>query len=119
MQNMRPPLSGIPVGRGSWTIEIGDDSFSASAQGGTAGLLKAFAGWQAATGASQGPRRQMARWWRSAYTATTTTRKKSENHPAGAHQRQRQGISIEPEPPVDADRIPVNRRPSARTSTTR
>src|SRR2546430_13932783 len=37
-------LSGIPVGHGSWTIEIGDDVFSASAQGATAGLLKAFAG---------------------------------------------------------------------------
>src|SRR5438045_9260560 len=35
-------LSGIPVGRGAWTIEIGDDQFAASAVGGTSGLLKAF-----------------------------------------------------------------------------
>src|SRR5713226_6833133 len=46
-------LSGIPVGRGAWTIEIADDQFSASAFGGTAGLLKAFAGGTG-TGASQG-----------------------------------------------------------------
>ena len=32
-------LSGIPVGRGAWTIDISDDQFSASASGGTAGLL--------------------------------------------------------------------------------
>src|SRR5438045_333469 len=35
-------LAGIPVGKGAWTIEISDDQFSASAIGGTAGLLKAF-----------------------------------------------------------------------------
>src|SRR5271166_3079936 len=46
-------LSGIPVGKGAWTIEIGDDQFSASAFGGTAGLLKAFSGGSG-TGASQG-----------------------------------------------------------------
>src|ERR1700759_3018712 len=33
-------LAGIPVGRGTWAIEIGDDSYSAAAQGGTSGLLK-------------------------------------------------------------------------------
>src|SRR2546427_5337790 len=47
-------LSGIPVGHGSWTIQIGDDGFSASAQGPTAGLLKAFAG---GTGSGGSPRR--------------------------------------------------------------
>ena len=46
-------LSGIPVGRGAWTIDISDDQFSASASGGTAGLLKAFSGGSG-TGAAQG-----------------------------------------------------------------
>src|ERR1700738_1470966 len=46
-------LSGIPVGKGAWTIEIGDDQFSASAFGGTTGLLKAFSGGRG-TGASAG-----------------------------------------------------------------
>src|SRR5579863_6939693 len=36
-------LAGIPVGKGAWTIEIADDAYSASAFGGTSGLLKAFA----------------------------------------------------------------------------
>src|SRR4051794_1806999 len=45
-------LSGIPVGKGSWAIEIGDDAFSAAAQGGTSGLLKAFSGGTG-SGASQ------------------------------------------------------------------
>src|SRR4030081_2282169 len=69
-------LAGIPVGKGSWTIEIGDDTFSASAQGGTSGLLKAFSGGTG-TGASQG-RVVNGALVASSYTATTTTAKKSE-----------------------------------------
>jgi hypothetical protein len=30
-------LAGLPVGRGTWTIEIGDDQFSSTADGATAG----------------------------------------------------------------------------------
>src|SRR5262249_60185902 len=51
------PLSGLPIGRGSWVIEIGDDSFTASASGATAGLLRVFAsgeGQSAARGAISG-----------------------------------------------------------------
>jgi len=46
-------LAGIPVGKGSWAIEIGEDSYSAAAQGATAGLLKAFSGGTG-TGSVQG-----------------------------------------------------------------
>src|ERR1700758_5085680 len=46
-------LSGIPVGRGAWTIDIGDDQYSAAASGGTLGLLKAFASGSG-SGAAQG-----------------------------------------------------------------
>src|SRR6186713_2709110 len=46
-------LSGVPIGKGGWNIEISDDSFSASASGGTSGLLNAFSGGSG-TGASQG-----------------------------------------------------------------
>ena len=54
-------LAGIPVGKGTWNIEIGEDTFSASAQGGTAGLLKALP----AAGVPAPPRAasSVARWW--------------------------------------------------------
>ena len=45
-------LAGIPVGKGTWAVEIGDDQYGASAQGGTAGLLKSFS-QGAGTGAVQ------------------------------------------------------------------
>src|SRR5258708_12237622 len=35
-------LSGIPVGRGAWSIEIADDQFSPSASARPPGLFKAF-----------------------------------------------------------------------------
>jgi hypothetical protein len=98
-------LAGIPVGKGSWTIEIGDDSFSASAQGGTSGLLKAFSGGTG-TGASQG-RIVNGALVANSYIATTTTAKKSETNRLLLANGGVKDFSIEPEPPVDPDRIVV------------
>jgi len=98
-------LSGIPVGKGTWTIEIGDDVFSASAQGGSAGLLKAFSGGSGSGGA-QG-RVVGGALVSQAYTATTTTSKKSETIRLSLANGGIKDFSIDPVPPVDADRIPV------------
>ncbi len=98
-------LAGIPVGKGSWTIEIGDDAFSASAQGGTSGLLKAFSGGSG-SGASQG-RVVNGALVASSYVATTTTAKKSETIRLTLANGGVKEFSIDPEPPVDADRIVV------------
>src|SRR6266851_5330322 len=98
-------LAGIPVGKGAWTIDISDDQFTASAFGGTAGLLKAFAGGTG-TGASQG-RIVNGALVPTNYSATTTTSKKSEAIRmvlTGGNVRE---YAIEPEPPVDPDRIPL------------
>lgn len=37
-------VAGIQVGKGSWVIDIAEDQYSASASGGSTGLLKAVAG---------------------------------------------------------------------------
>jgi hypothetical protein len=98
-------LSGIAVGKGTWTIEIGDDVFSASAQGGSAGLLKAFSGGSG-SGASQG-RVVNGALVSTAYVATTTTSKKSETIRLNLANGGVKDFSIDPVPPVDADRIVV------------
>jgi hypothetical protein len=98
-------LAGIPVGKGAWTIEIGDDTFSAAAQGGTAGLLKAFSGGTG-SGASQG-RVVNGALVPNAYTATTTTQKKSETIRLVLANGNVKDFSIEPVPPVDPDRVVV------------
>ena len=98
-------LAGIPVGKGTWTVEISDDSFSAAAAGGTAGLLKAFSGGSGSS-ASQG-RIVNGALVASGYAATTTTAKKSESIRMALVNGYVKEFVIEPEPPVDPDRIPV------------
>ncbi len=98
-------LAGIPVGKGAWTIEIADDQFSAAASGGTAGLLKAFSGGSG-TSASQG-RIVNGALVPTGYTATTVTAKKSESIRMALVNGYVKDFAIDPEPPVDADRIPV------------
>src|SRR2546430_2468871 len=98
-------LSGIPVGTGAWTIDISDDQFSASASGGTAGLLKAFAGGSG-TGAAQG---RVVNGYPVAtnYSASTTTSKKTEAiHMVLSNGNVRE-YGIDPAPPVDPDRLPI------------
>ena len=98
-------LSGIPVGSGAWTIDISDDQFSASASGGTAGLLKAFASGSG-TGAAQG---RVVNGYPLAtnYSASTTTSKKTEAiHMVLSNGNVRE-YGIEPAPPVDPDRLPI------------
>ena len=98
-------LAGIPVGKGTWAVEIGDDQYGASAQGGTAGLLKSFS-QGAGTGAVQGRVVNGALVGQS-YQASTTTGKKSEQIHINLQNGNVKDFAIEPTPPVDPDRIPV------------
>jgi len=98
-------LSGIPVGKGAWNIEIADDAFSAAASGGTSGLLKAFSGGSG-TGAAQG-RVVGGALVSTNYSASTTTSKKTEAIRMVLTSGTIKEFAIEPEPPVDADRLPV------------
>lgn len=98
-------LSGIPVGRGAWNIDIQDDVFSAAASGGTTGILKSFASGFG-TGASQG-RVVNGALVATAYQASTTTSKKTEEIHISLDKGNVKEFGIIPEPPVDADRIVV------------
>ena len=46
-------LAGLPIGRGSWAIEIAEDQYTAAASGATSGLLRIFTGARGAS-ASRG-----------------------------------------------------------------
>jgi Protein of unknown function (DUF3108) len=98
-------LAGIPVGRGAWTIDIGDDQFSAAASGGTLGLLKAFASGSG-SGAAQG-RVVNGALVATNYSASTTASKKTEAiHIVLANGNVKE-YGIDPVPPVDPNRLPV------------
>ncbi len=98
-------LAGIPVGKGTWTIEVADDQYTASAQGGSTGLMQTFAGGSG-TGAAQG-RVVGGQLLPLSYTATSRSSKKSETVRMALAAGAIREFTIEPEPPVDPDRIPV------------
>jgi hypothetical protein len=97
-------LAGIPVGKGAWVVDIADDQYSASASGATAGLLKAFASGSG-TGGSQG-RVVNGALLPQAYSATVHS-KKSETIRMSLAAGNIKEFTIDPEPPVDPDRIVV------------
>ena len=98
-------LAGILVGTGAWTIEVFDDQYSAAANGGTTGLLKALA-HGTGTGAAQG-RVVNGALVPTNYTATISSSKKSETIRMSLAGGNVKDFVIEPTPPVDAKRIPV------------
>jgi hypothetical protein len=98
-------LAGIPVGKGEWTIEIADDQFSAVASGGTTGLMKTFSG-VSGTATSQG-RIVNGALVASGYLSNTIWSKKSEIIRMVLASGNLREFSIEPEPPVDPNRLPL------------
>ena len=98
-------LAGILVGKGGWTIEIGDDQYSAAAVGGTSGLAKAFASGSG-TSSAQG-RVVNGALVATSYNASTTTQKRSEAIHIPLSNGNVKESGIDPMPPVDPDRIPV------------
>jgi len=96
-------LAGIPVGRGAWVVDIADDAYSASASGATTGLMNAFAGGSG-TGGSQG-RIVNGALLPQVYSASTTSSKKSESIRMSLVGGNVKEFAIEPEPPVDPQRI--------------
>jgi hypothetical protein len=98
-------LAGIPIGKGSWVVDITEDQYSASATGKTAGLVAAMASGEGNGGAHG--RVVKGQLVPQAYKVSMTTSKKTEVLRialAGGNVRE---FTIEPEPPVNADRIPV------------
>lgn len=98
-------LAGLPIGKGAWVIEIGDEQFTAATSGVTTGLLKVFASGQG-SGIARGyvsngtliP---------STYAASITADKKSEELRMTIVGGVVKDVSIEPPPPVYPDRIPI------------
>ena len=46
-------LAGLPIGHGTWAIEVAEDQYTAAASGATSGLMRIFTGARG-TGASRG-----------------------------------------------------------------
>lgn len=98
-------LAGIPIGRGTWTIDISEDEFSASASGATAGLLRFFtsgAGTGVTHGAIAGGRPVP-----MSYAATMTTKDKIDDVRIAFVGGNVKDFSVEPPVGPNAERVPV------------
>ena len=98
-------LSGMPVGKGSWVIDIAENQFTAAASGATAGLLRVFASGQG-SGASRGylvsgnpvP---------ATFAASITSYKKTEEIRMTLAAGDVKEVAVSPEWPDDPERVPV------------
>jgi hypothetical protein len=98
-------LAGIPLGKGGWLIEIGDEQYTAAASGMTTGLLRII---------SSGQGSGIARGYvsngtliASTYAVTIGSDKKSEDLKMTLAGGTIKDLSIEPTPPPQPDRVPV------------
>jgi hypothetical protein len=98
-------LAGVPVGKGGWVIEIGDDQYMSATSGVTTGLLRVFASGQG-SGIARGyvsngtliP---------SAYAATISADKKTEEMRMTIVGGVVKDLVVTPALPPNPDRIPV------------
>lgn len=98
-------LAGIPIGKGGWIVDVADDQYAAAVSGATTGLMKSIGGGSG-TGTSQG-RIANGQFVPLTYLSTINYGKKAEIIRilmAGGNIKE---TSIEPEPPVTPDRLPV------------
>jgi hypothetical protein len=98
-------LAGLPIGQGTWVIEISDSQYSAVATGGTTGLLRAFTGGEgstAAQGTLQGGRPLL-----STYAATIKSSKKTDEIRLTVNNGRVKDLKLDPPRDTDAERVPV------------
>lgn len=98
-------LAGLSIGKGAWVVDIGDDQFSTALNAGSAGLMKSI-GSGNGTGASNG-RIVAGQLAPANYLSTINYGKKAEIIRILLSGGNIKESSIEPEPPVHPDRIPV------------
>lgn len=98
-------LAGLPIGQGSWVIDISDSQYSSAATGGTTGLMRAFTGGEgstAAQGTSQGGRPLV-----STYAATIKSSKKTDEIRLTVNNGRVKDLKLDPPRDTDAERVPI------------
>lgn len=98
-------LAGLPIGRGSWTIDVGDDQYVAAAAGQTTGLLRVFASGEGSTAArgsvSHGTLIP------ASYASSMTSDKKTEEMRITLAGGNVKDSVVDPPTPPHPDRIPI------------
>ncbi|MBV9556203.1 MAG: DUF3108 domain-containing protein [Pseudolabrys sp.] len=94
-------LSGLPVGKGTWSIELDDANYSASADGATTGLIRVFTGGQGST-SSRGTFPGT-----STYSANIKTTNKSDKIDVVFVNGAVKDVHVDPPTDPDPERVPL------------
>ncbi len=98
-------LAGVPIGTGSWTIDITDTQYTAVVNGTTSGLLRAFTGGQGnatARGTLNG-----GQLLSSVYVATIGGRKKIDSIRISINNGNVKDFKVDPPLDSDPERVPI------------
>ncbi len=98
-------LTGIPIGRGTWIIDISEDEFTAAANGATAGLLRIFASGNG-MGATRGTI-AAGRMVPLTYAATVTTKDRIDDVRIAFAGGNVKDFTVEPPVGPNPDRVPI------------
>jgi hypothetical protein len=104
-------LAGVPIGKGAWVIDIGDDQYTAAASGMTAGILSVFTSGQG-SGGSKGHVRSDG-MVPSTYASSITADQKVEEMRLVLSSGTVKDVTINPPTPFNPSRVPLteaNRR---------
>jgi hypothetical protein len=99
-------LAGVPIGRGAWVIDVGDEQYTAAASGMTAGILSAFASGNG-NGASRGHVRSDG-LSPTTYASSITSDNKSEEMRVSLNNGTVKDATITPPTPFNPDRLPLS-----------
>jgi len=98
-------LAGVPIGKGSWTVDISDTRYSAIVNGTTTGLMHALAGGHGTT-VARGTM-QAGKAVNSVYESSIITRRKTDEIRLSISNGTVKDAKIEPPPEEGPERIPV------------
>ena len=98
-------LAGIPIGGGTWAIDINESQYTGAMTGSTTGLLRAFTGGQgnATVRGTLGSGRLPS----SVYAATVTGRKKADTVRMTINNGNVKDFKVEPPTEEDPERVPI------------
>lgn len=98
-------IAGIPIGSGTWAIDINDTQYTAAVSGATTGILRAFTGGQgnATARGTLGGGRLLS----SIYAATITSRKKADSIRITIANGNVKDFKVDPPADEDPERVPI------------
>jgi hypothetical protein len=99
-------LAGLPIGRGAWVIDIGDDKYLTAASGATAGLMRLFSSGEG-TGASRG-RIVNGQLVPASYAANISTSWRNNEVRIGLKAGTVKDLAVSPPIKPDSGRVPLN-----------